>query len=124
MGVPFPNQRANAGLDQNISDFRSSSGRCAHSRRLTEAHPHVLIIALARRRVVEICLVAWRVDTSGALGSIRTRRLVAAQRHQSSLTVTLVLGRWPGRAGDDGVLVAGEQEELALLGEVAGVAGQ
>ncbi|EUA68993.1 hypothetical protein I553_2181 [Mycobacterium xenopi 4042] len=26
-------------------DFRSSSGRCAQSRRLAEAHPQVLIIA-------------------------------------------------------------------------------
>ena len=29
-------------------DFRSSSGRCAHSRRLAEAHPQVLIIAHPR----------------------------------------------------------------------------
>lgn len=31
-------------------DFRSSSGRCAQSRRFAEAHPQVLIIAQARRR--------------------------------------------------------------------------
>ncbi|WP_264035535.1 hypothetical protein, partial [Mycobacterium paraffinicum] len=42
----LPNQRANAGLDQNNRTFRSSSGRCAHLRRLAESHPQVLIIAL------------------------------------------------------------------------------
>jgi len=42
----FPNQRANAGPDQNYFDFRSSSGRCAPSRHQAEGHPQVLIIAL------------------------------------------------------------------------------
>jgi hypothetical protein len=41
----FPNQRANAGPDQNLVSSRSSSGRCAPSRSPAESHPQVLIIA-------------------------------------------------------------------------------
>jgi hypothetical protein len=47
-GRTFPNQRANAGPDQNCLGFRSSSGRCAPSRHLAEAHPQVPIIAPGR----------------------------------------------------------------------------
>ncbi len=49
-GRTFPNQRANAGLDQSYLDFRSSSGRCAPSRHLAEGHPQVLIIAPRKNR--------------------------------------------------------------------------
>jgi hypothetical protein len=44
-GRTFPKQRSNAGPDQSFLDFGSSSGRCARSRHLAEAHPQVLIIA-------------------------------------------------------------------------------
>jgi hypothetical protein len=44
-GRTFPNQRYNAGPDQNCMGFGSSSGRCAHPRHPAEAHPQVLIIA-------------------------------------------------------------------------------
>ena len=44
-GRTFPNRRANAGPDQSYLDFRSSSGRCAHTRHQAENHPQVLIIA-------------------------------------------------------------------------------
>jgi hypothetical protein len=44
-GRTFPNQRSNAGPDQNHQTSRSSSGRCAPSRHPAEGHPQVLIIA-------------------------------------------------------------------------------
>ena len=45
-GRTFPNQRANAGLDQSYLDFQIILGKVRPlSRRLAEAHPQVLIIA-------------------------------------------------------------------------------
>ena len=46
-GVPFRTSAPTPVLIRTATDFRSSSGRCAHSRHPAEDHPQVLIIAPA-----------------------------------------------------------------------------
>ena len=67
-GRTFPNQRANAGPDQNCLDSRSSSGRCAPSRHPAEDHPQVLIIA-----PVPVTAEDLPVSGNGADGSLTIR---------------------------------------------------
>src|SRR5262245_39718824 len=68
MGVPSRTSAPTPALDQTTWDFRSSSGRCAPSRCLAEAHPQVLIIALliaGRPTLLARCLSALEDTDEG-----------------------------------------------------------